>query len=73
MLFNRAYRVSGTVKRHNCEWPKVIDVMAANKKEAIQKAREIWYGADPWNHPHLFHIDAGRTEMIEHIRWTAVY
>jgi len=73
MLFNRTYRVHAIVKRNRCDWEKVIDVIAQNKKAAIEIARAKWYGDDPWNKPHLFHVEAGRIDTVECPRWTTIY
>ena len=73
MLIHRTYRVHAIIKRNRCDWEKVIDVIASNKKEACLKAKDLWYKDDPWNHPHLFHVEAGRIDTIECPRWTTVY
>lgn len=67
----RSYRVTADVKENRHEYAFVVDVIARNKKEAIQTAIQKW---EKVRQNHLFHINARRLEDLKeafyYARWT---
>lgn len=53
----RSYRVTADIKTNRHEYAYVVDVIACNKKEAVETAVEMW---KKYRSNHLFHVKARR-------------